>query len=145
MPAKKTAKKAPRKVTKKKVARKRGRPTKRTPAVERKVLEWLQAGKPLEELCRQKGMPSSRAVRMWAEDDEDFSSDLARARDVGFDAIAWECVEIADNEELDPAARRVRVDTRLKLLACWDRRRYGPNAELNMTGGPLRVVIGGDV
>lgn len=65
----------------------------------------------------------------------------ARARDAGFDAIAVECLDIADNtandtikDDEDGTPRpnsewitrsRLRVDTRLKLLAKWDPKRYG--------------------
>jgi hypothetical protein len=65
---------------------------------------------------------------------------IARAREEGFDAIAREALEIADDGRRDYvplengglavdhdhiARSRLRVDTRLKLLAKWDPKRYG--------------------
>lgn len=94
-------------------------------AIIQRVVEGLSKGTPLTVLCRESGMPCDRTVRDWADADEQLSSAIARARETGHDAIAQDCLAIADNVEEDPASRRVRVDTRLKLLAKWDPKRYG--------------------
>lgn len=107
--------------------RKRGRPKKDPlvdPHVADALVEWLSEGKTLREFCRQEGMPSRQTIDRWRQEDEEFSGRVARARDTGFEQMADQCVEIADSAE-DPALGRLRVDTRLKLLACWDPKRYG--------------------
>lgn len=48
----------------------------------------------------------------------------AHARELGCDSLADECIEIADDKELDPADRRIRIETRLKLIGKWSQR-YG--------------------
>jgi hypothetical protein len=62
---------------------------------------------------------------MWMDEDAGIASAIARAREEGFDAIADDCLAIADDRTDEPASRRVRVETRLKLLAKWDPKRYG--------------------
>jgi len=109
------------------------RPTKRTDAIINRVLEGLSKGTPLAVICREPGMVSHDAVNDWANGDDDLRRSIARAREVGFDAIAEECLTIADNKEEEPASRRVRVETRLKLLAKWDPKRYG---EMMKLAGP---------
>lgn len=69
----------------------------------------------------------------WQDSDEAVSLAIARAREIGGDAIAVQALAIADEREEDPASRRVMVETRLKLLAKWHPKRYGDKIELNGT------------
>lgn len=106
------------------------------------LVEWISEGKTLRSFCRQNGMPSKSTIHRWRADDQDFAGRVARAKDEGFESLAEECLEIADTQEpgeirtVTPDGetvktedmlghRKLRVDTRLKLLACWDPRRYG--------------------
>jgi hypothetical protein len=104
------------------------RQSKRTPEVEERIIEGLTDGVPLRVLCRQDGMPSWRAVYDWMNADASFASRVAYARDLGFEALAEDILNIADdtpaiNEHVQRS--KMRIDTRLKLLACWSPKRYG--------------------
>ncbi len=149
----KTAKKKP-------LPKKNGRPTKRTTAVVKRIIGGLAKGTPLTIICESSTMPSDDTVRKWAEDDPGLSRAIARAREIGFDRIAMDALEIADNAAQDTiltdrggavpniewiARSRLRVDTRLKLLAKWDPKRYGERVDLNHSGSvDIEVTIGGD-
>ena len=110
-----------------------GRPSDYTPELVSEICDRLSKGEPLAAICRDDHMPSDRTVRNWMADAE-ISSAIARAREVGFDAIAGECLEIADKTTVEDVQRdRLRVETRLKLLAKWDPKRYGDKVAL--TGG----------
>ena len=116
-----------------------GRPTIFTPEIADEIVERLSEGEPLRQICRDERMPSWQTVYRWKSDDEAFSRRIAGAREAGFDAIAEECLDIADetsNDTVygDSGARpnsewitrsKLRVETRLKLLAKWDPKRYG--------------------
>lgn len=113
--------------------------------MEEKLLTGIAGGRTLRELCRE--LQVGRAtVYSWMKDD-DFAHRMAWARAIGFDAIAEEMLEIADDsrndwvmradaEEKDPPVRnpdniarsKLRIDTRLRVLAHWDPRRYGGGA-----------------
>jgi hypothetical protein len=73
------------------------------------------------------------------------SSDASRVRvNAGGHEIADECIEIADDKAEDPASRRVRVETRLKLLAKWNPKMYGERTQTAITGadgGPVRSEV----
>lgn len=100
----------------------------------------------MEKICRDDGMPSSRTVLRWKEANESFASDIARAREAGFDAIAAECLDIADETSNDTlftehgdrpntewiSRSKLRVETRLKLLAKWDPKRYGDKQQVDI-------------
>lgn len=120
-----------------------GRPTTYTPELAAEIVARLTKGEPLAAICRDEHMPAVRTVSSWKSAHEDFLADFARARDDGFDAIAADCLDIADDgsadyrlSQRDGSAElvvdqehiqrsKLRIETRLKLLAKWDPRRYG--------------------
>lgn len=98
-------------------------------------------------------MPAWRTVYDWIEADNDFATRIARARQLGFDAIAEEALEIAntpvvgvETEETEDGYkvkradmlghRKLQVETRMKLLAKWCPQKYGEKTavDLNVTG-----------
>ncbi len=103
------------------------RPSKYTPELFAEICERLSKGEPLTQITASPEMPCDDTVRNWAEADESgaLSRDIARARERGHDAIALEALRIADDKEGEHQRDRLRVDTRLKLLAKWDPKRYG--------------------
>lgn len=114
-----------------------------------KVIEGLRIGTPLTVICSADGMPNDDTIRDWADADAQLSRDIARAREAGFDAIAIEALAIADERSRDTkvgkdgqevpdsewiSRSRLRVDTRLKLLAKWDPKRYGEKMDVTSAG-----------
>lgn len=120
-------------------ARPPGRPSTFTQEIADEIIERLSQGEPLRQICRDDRMPAWQTVYRWKADDEAFSRRIAGAREAGFDAIAEECLEIADETAFDTVSTehgdransewisrsKLRVETRLKLLAKWDPKRYG--------------------
>lgn len=121
------------------------RQSKRTPEVEERIIEGLTDGVPLRVLCRQDDMPSWRTVYDWIAADPSLAARIAYARDLGFEAIAEDILDIADdtpaiNEHVQ--RNKMRIDTRLKLLACWSPKRYGNKQDVsigNKEGETLKV------
>jgi hypothetical protein len=117
-----------------------GRPSTFTQAIADEICERLSKGEPLAAICRDDAKPHPTTFRRWCEADETLAIAYACAREDGFDAIALEALEIADETSHDTrkgkdgdeqpntewiTRSRLRVDTRLKLLAKWDPKRYG--------------------
>lgn len=137
---------------------KKPRATKRTEEVENRIIEGLSKGTPLAVVCREDGMPDVSTVWDWQQKDAEFAQSIARARELGFDAIALEALTIADTpvegiEHTDTPEgprikradmlghRKLQVETRLKLLAKWDPKRYGERIAQEITGadgGPIQ-------
>lgn len=106
----------------------------------------LSTGEPMTVICRDLGVNPS-TVWDWAQGDKVLSQQIARARDDGFDAIAADCLKIADDGTADyvqtddgPALdkehiqrSKLRVHTRLQLLAKWDPKRYGERIQQEVT------------
>jgi hypothetical protein len=113
-----------------------------TPELADEICERVATGEPLAQVCRDDHMPAVRTVYDWIERDTELSARFARARVAGFDCIADQALEIADDVSEDPASRRVRTDVRLKLLAKWDPKRYGDRMNLaGVDDSPLTVVV----
>lgn len=99
-------------------------------------------------------MPHPSTVRDWINDGSKqmFSRAIAHAREIGFDVIATDCLSIADNAQNDwmdnndpdnPGFKfngehvqrsKLRIETRLKLLAKWDPKRYGEMMRQEISG-----------
>ena len=140
-----------------------GRPTIRTPLIVDTILERVTAGEPLAQVLRSEGMPGVSTFYAWLEKDEELSGRFARAREFGADAIAAEALRIADTpvdgvrrKETEDGVevttedmlghRRLQVETRLKLLAKWDPKRYGDKVQVDGPGAGgshlIQVVTG---
>lgn len=75
------------------------------------VCAALAEGLTLREACRQEGMPPESTVRLWALDDVDgFAARYARAREIGYHAMADDVLEIADDGRNDWMERRGEED-----------------------------------
>jgi hypothetical protein len=133
--------------------KKLGRPSKYSPELAAEIAQRLSTGEPLRKICRDEHMPHWTVMYDWLAKDKDLYLQVARAREAGYEALAEEALEIADerpevNELIDKKTGEVlnidlssayiswqknRIETRLKLLACWSPAKYGN-----------RTVVAGD-
>lgn len=102
-----------------------GRPSGRTPEIVNEIIERLSNGEPLARICADDHMPHFSTVWRWEEADEEFRNLSARAREHGTHFMADDCIRIADDPVLDPQDKRVRIDTRLRLIGKWNAKKYG--------------------
>lgn len=141
--------------------RARGRPSRYTNVAADEICARLAEGEYLRVICRDDHMPSWRTVYGWMEARDDFSARIARARIMGRDAILEDTLLIADTQELGERTesgplgmktisedmlghRKLKIETRFKILAKWDPKKYG---EKITHGGdpdaPLQLVLNG--
>lgn len=119
------------------------------------ICERLSKGETLSSICRDKKMPERTTVYSWLNLRKDFAEQVARARELGFDAIAEEAMQIANTpmigEEIEEyemgedaktiktkradmlGHRKLQVWTRLQLLAKWSPNKYGDRRIVDMT------------
>jgi hypothetical protein len=102
-----------------------GRPTDYNQEIAEMILDKLADGKPMKVICKEEGMPCYMSVLRWQRRHPEFGDLVARAKVDGTHALADECIEIADEKKADPADRRVRIDTRLRLIGKWNATIYG--------------------
>jgi hypothetical protein len=130
----------------------KGLPSKYTEALGVRICELLAEGKTLRSICEAEGMPSEVTIRRWAIDlDHPFAAQYARAREVGYQRMADDLVDIADGKRVDWVAAagdaesadgpkdavqrdRLRVDTRKWLLSKALPKIYGDKVTNEITG-----------
>jgi hypothetical protein len=128
--------------------KKLGKPSTYDPLIAQEMCEMLSDGIPLRVICRSDDkFPAWRTVYDWMKKDADLTAAIAHARDVGYDAIAEDCLHIADTpllgEEVSESTeadgtkkvtikkvdmlghRKLQIETRLKLLAKFNPKKYG--------------------
>jgi len=139
--------------------KKTGRPSKYDPEIARQICEQLSEGIPLRQICRDnEGFPAWRTVYDWMGRDADLSASIARARDIGYDALAEECLLIADTPQFGQKQvmtdegtattiedmlghRKLQIETRLKLLAKFHPTKYGDKTIVagDPNGAPIKT------
>jgi hypothetical protein len=94
-----------------------GGPTVYTPELADWTLDGLMSGRSLSAVCREPGMPTPSTVRNWAKEDrEGFAGRYRLAREIGYEMIADEIMDIADNCPTEVIERR-RRDGTIKFVA----------------------------
>ena len=148
---------------KKKIGAPKGSGSKYTDDIADRICDLVSNGVNLRKVCRMDGMPAWRTVYDWVVARPDFAARLARAREMGYDALAEEALEISNTphigqkkvfssgaEEKDDSVtvteedmlghRKLQIETRLKLLACWDPKKYGNKVQLGGDAdNPIKV------
>lgn len=130
--------------------KRRGRPAAFSEEVAARICARISMGETLRAICRDEGMPNRSTVAKWVvEDVAGFASQYARAREMGFDAMAEEALAIADTpvegvrrEESENGVKEVRedmlghrklqVDARKWLLSKWSPKKYGDRQEIDL-------------
>lgn len=129
------------------IKNKGGRPSKYSEKLIEDICARLSRGEPLAAICRDDGMPHHTTVWDWEKARANVSLAIARAREAGEEWLAAECLEIADdsrNDWTDAKAAagderainsrengeviqrsKLRIETRLKLLAKFNPKRWG--------------------
>lgn len=139
-----------------------GRPSTYSAEVGAEICTRLAAGETLRAICRPEHMPPGPTVRGWVIDNvDDFAERYTRARQVGYEDMADELTEIADdtsNDTLTDAQgadrpntewitrSRLKVDTRKWLLSKALPKIYGDRITQELTGpngGPIKTEDAG--
>lgn len=116
-----------------------GRPSRKTEKIVAEIIERLSAGVPLAVICADDHMPHFSTVWRWEESDPEFCKLSARAREYGTHFMADDCIRIADDPSLEPSDKKVRIDTRLRLIGKWNAKRYGEKPAGD-ADNPIHVV-----
>lgn len=145
---------------------KKGRPTLYTNAKADLICKLRASGKTLKACCEEVGIGVT-TLWDWQVAHKSFSERLAHANEVFYEVLADEILEISNRpeestvvEEIeapegftrkektfdDVSARRLKIETRLKLLGKWKPDKYGDKVKAEVTTTqPVRVVFANDL
>lgn len=102
------------------------------------VLTLIAEGNSVRSIAKRYGVPE-RTLRYWVAEERGHFADSARAKECGIDSLAEQCLEIADDEEIPSDQKRVRIDTRLRLLGKWSRR-YAEKQQVELSVRPAHEL-----
>lgn len=125
-----------------------------TAEIKDEICRRISDGETLRSICREEDKPTWVTIYRWLDLDPEFKLRFAHARDLGFDAIAEEALEIADTPmegvKTEHSAmgtkevredmlghRKLQIETRLKLLAKWSPKKYGERVDHTSSDGSL--------
>jgi hypothetical protein len=146
-------------ISPKKIGAPKGSGSKYTEELSEQICDLVSNGVNLRKVCRMDGMPSWRTVYDWVVARPEFAARLARARELGYDSLAEEALEISNTPVMGQKQvmgdsktfttvedmlghRKLQIETRLKLLAVWDPKRYGNKLELaGDPKNPLKMEV----
>jgi hypothetical protein len=121
---------------------KMGRPPAITDELAEEIMSRICAGESIASIFRDDHMPSEKTFYNFCVRDEDFLQRSLRARGFGSHALADQIIEIADNSELEPHDKRIRIDARMRLMGSWNRV-YSPKHDHSISGpggeGPVET------
>jgi hypothetical protein len=131
------------------------RHTKYTPELAAEICDRLSNGEPLRQICRSDDrFPVWQKIYEWMVRDPDLAGAIARAREVGQDAIAEEIYALVEKEPerilSEGGGRvdagyvqwiRVQADIKLKLLAKWNPKRYGDRVAVSGVEGGAAIKV----
>jgi hypothetical protein len=106
------------------------RPTKYDPKKLVTLLENVARGQTLTQAAKEYGIDRD-IIYHWRVRFPELGKALDAARAMGEDAIADDCLDIADNTDESPDSRKVRVWTRLQLLKAWNPKKWGDRVNHN--------------
>ena len=125
-----------------------------TPEIAQEILHRISTGESLLKICRDEHMPTRQAVYDWIDRDPGLALQFAHAREAGCDAMAEDSLAIMDAEPLpvyddagnkryDPGSiswNKSRAEHRLKLMACWNPKKYGTKVQMGGDpGNPIKI------
>jgi hypothetical protein len=144
-----------------------GRPSSYTEDAADEIFDRLCTGEPLAWICADDHMPATHTVYDWCKARPEFSARFERAREIGHDAIAASALADANNLEIGEERyvtigadgvqrlvikrgdmlghRKLKVDTKLRLLEKWDARyRQAPAKQVELPeSGSAPQITGG--
>lgn len=99
-----------------------------------KVLAALATGQGITAIGDTPGLPAYWVINLWRREHPDFDELCVAASEAGADALAWECVEIADSDERSPANKALSIQVRERLSKVLHRKKYDPATRVEVAG-----------
>jgi len=102
------------------------RPSNYTPELGDLICDGIARKTPLARLCDEnENLPSCRTVYTWLRTHKEFLHNYTRAKEDQADYLVEEALVIADDADIEPADKRIRVDTRKWIASRFNAKKYG--------------------
>lgn len=113
-----------------------GRPTDYTEDLGDIICENIARGISLVKTCDgSDDMPNPRTVYRWLRTNEEFCQNYTRAQEDKADFLADDVLDVADDPDIEPADKRIRVDARKWAASKLRPKKYGDKVQQDITSG----------
>jgi len=102
-----------------------GRPSIYSEELAEDILERLGNGESMVQICASEDMPGLRTVMRWANENEDFGTGYARAREAQAEVMDDKILQAAKTATDDPQAARVQIEAYKWRAAKLAPKKYG--------------------
>jgi len=116
-----------------------GRPRDFTPELGEYIVQRIRNGAHYSQLVKEKLVTNYNNLALWKEQEPAFKEAVERAQEERAELWADQLIEIADDPLLDPNDRRIRVETRWKVIGSLLYRRYGVKQQVDIN---QRIDVG---
>ena len=99
-----------------------------------KVLIALAGGLGITTIGSIPGLPAYWVINLWRREHPEFDELCVAASEAGADALAWENVEIADDDARSPANKALSIAVRERLSKVLHRKKYDPATRVEVAG-----------
>lgn len=99
------------------------------------VLVALATGRGIVAIGETPGLPAYWVINLWRTQHPDFDELCVLASQAGADSLAWECVDIADDDERSPANKALSIGVRERMAKVLHRKKYDPAVKVEVSAG----------
>ena len=122
--------------------RKVGRPASYVKEVADDICLLLAQGESLRKICERPGMPPSRTVHRWLQENDEFCQQYARAREAQADYLLDDILDIADiATPEDVQVAKLRVEARKWYITKVAPKKYGDKITQEHTGSIINQNV----
>jgi hypothetical protein len=116
------------------------------PSVQDEICDWIASGKSLRSYCAQSNKTPFTTVLGWLRDEnnEEFRTKYARAREIQAEVLADELKDIADQDKPDQlvlAHDKMKIETRQWIASKLLPKKYGNKMEFEDVGKQQRKLV----
>lgn len=101
-----------------------------------KVLSGLARGARITALGDTPGLPAYWLINLWRREYPEFDELCVMASEAGADAMAWEALKIADDDDRSPANKALSIAVRERMAKVLHRKKYDPATRVEVSAGP---------
>lgn len=104
------------------------------PEAARTVIEHLANGRRITAIGATPGLPPYWVIDQWRKRYPEFDEAVVAASEAGAEAMAWETIDIADDEQRPAACREVSIRARQFMMKVLNRKRFDPATRIEVSG-----------
>lgn len=114
-----------------------GRPTIYSDKLSKEIIKRISSGESVRSISLDSNMPNASTIHAWVLDNDEFSKQYVKAKQIGAEIEAEEIDEIARNEEIDVNRAKLIIDTKKWNLSKKLPNRFGDKMDVTSGDKPL--------